>query len=145
MVSFELPSTACLQFFLSIVLFSGVFDIINMLFGSRSAGIVFGVILALLKAPIYFSGLASLRERGGDLAWASRGFGGFTQGFGSWGSQGGLPTNGGGVHVSAPASQPAPPGNFPSGGHRLGGEEGTGGSSQHGGGQKTRDGYEAIA
>lgn len=138
LVAFELPSTNCLQFFLSIVLFSGVFDLIFIIFGMRGPSIILGAILALLKAPIYFSGLASLRERGGDLAWASRGFGAFGQGWSS------LPTTVQPGHTGpqnlGPHAQPAPPGSFPSGGYRLGGEDGPSQPQQKG-----RDGYEAIA
>lgn len=115
------------------MLFSGVFDLIFIIFGMRGASVVLGVILALLKAPIYFSGLASLRDRGGDLAWASRGFGAFGQGWSS------LPTTAPGQ--TGPQNQPAPPGSFPSGGYRLGGEDGPSQQPQ----QKGRDGYEAIA
>ena len=139
LVSFELPSTQCLQFFLSIVLFSGVFDIIFIIGGMRGAHVVLGVILALLKAPIYFSGLAALRDRGGDLAWANRGFMGSFGGFAGGQS---LPTQAQPGQTGAqnrPPTAPTPPGSFPSGGYRLGGDDGP---SQQ---PKGRDGYEAIA
>lgn len=120
------------------MLFSGLFDIIFIIGGMRGAHVVLGVILALLKAPIYFSGLAALRDRGGDLAWANRGFMGSFGGFGQ-----SLPTTaqpGQTGPQTAPRSAPTPPGSFPSGGYRLGGE-----GSSSSGQQKGRDGYEAIA
>lgn len=116
-----------------------------ILFGLRGPSIILGIVLAFLKAPIYFSGLAALRERGGDLNWASRGFGPFGSMGSGWSS---LPTAApqGGVSTQ---SDPAPPGyfpsfsgpSFPSGGQRLGGDEGASSQPQ----PKGRGGYEAIA
>jgi hypothetical protein len=54
----------------------GIFDILNLL-SRPPPGLLaplFAVILTVLKLPIYLSGTAHLRERGGELAWSSRGF-----------------------------------------------------------------------
>jgi len=72
----ELSSTAPEQFFITMVAFLGIFDILS--FMTRPPGnlfhFLFAMGLCIVKAPIYFSGIAHLRERGGDLSWASRGF-----------------------------------------------------------------------
>lgn len=157
------------------MLFSGIFDLLGLMRSKLPPQIVIAMILMVLKAPIYFSTLAHLRERGGELAWASRGFtGGEFQdlplvsslpsaipsdwyrrrGLGSqtlslplrvvtltrtgWPGMGGM--GGGGNTLGSESAPPAPtaPGGFPSGGFRLGGDDGPRPP-------QTRDGYSAIA
>ncbi|WVR06501.1 hypothetical protein IAU60_003532 [Kwoniella sp. DSM 27419] len=144
-VAHEMQSTIVpFRQFLSLVLFTAIFDLYTLLFHSYSFFIlIFSILLFLLKIPIFFSCLVKLRERGGDLAFGMPG--GVTMpGSSNWnmpmpGGFGGQPQTTGG---SAPS---AAPGTFPSsGGFRLGGDE------EEGQGHPTppapgRGGYQTIA
>ncbi|BEJ14115.1 hypothetical protein CspHIS471_0312890 [Cutaneotrichosporon sp. HIS471] len=139
-VSFELTSTAPQQFFLTMLVFTGLFDFFNLFregFGFRT---LVAFIIMCLKVPIYMGGLTSLRNRGGEIAWGSQGFAPA-----AWmpaGLSGGLGGGGGQTLGSdnAPAHHdPAPPGAFQGGGYRLGGE----GNAPPP--RTTRDGYTSIA
>lgn len=71
----ELSTTGCEQFFLSMDMISGIFDLLSI--ASPMPGVVsriVALIVLFLKVPIYLSGVVHLRERGGDLTWSSRGF-----------------------------------------------------------------------
>ena len=71
-----------------LAIFSVLFDIYAILFQVSGLPLLFTILIALLKAPIYFTFSNKLRERGGELSL----------GQGSWGCQG-LP--GGGASVGA--------------------------------------------
>jgi len=63
--------------FLILILFTAVFDIYILITHPLSGFVkLVTLLLALLKLPIFFTCLAQLRERGGDLFWgqASAGF-----------------------------------------------------------------------
>ncbi|KIR27278.1 hypothetical protein I309_03744 [Cryptococcus deuterogattii LA55] len=102
------------------------------------------LLLALLKAPLFFSCLAQLRERGGELNFEGwRGIGGFNRlgGQNSWGMPANMPGAFSDNQPSA-AAAPAQP-TFPSsGGFRLGGDEEQG--EGHPTGAPGRNGYQTI-
>ncbi|CAD6582221.1 MAG: hypothetical protein TREMPRED_003239 [Tremellales sp. Tagirdzhanova-0007] len=109
--------------FLSLTVFTAVFDLFA-LFTHPLSGLITLVtfLLVILKLPIFFSCLAQLRERGGDLQFGQGSFG--FQGLGAgrgpqdWSFPGGFTPS----QVATPA--PSAPGSFPSsGGFRLGTED----------------------
>ncbi|GMK53760.1 hypothetical protein CspeluHIS016_0103460 [Cutaneotrichosporon spelunceum] len=141
-VSFELTSTAPQQFFLTMIIFTGLFDLFNLFGSSFGLHTIVAFIVMCLKVPIYVSGLTSLRNRGGEITWASQGFASA-----AWmpaGMRGGL---GGGQALGsddAPAHHdPTPPGAFHGGGYRLGGEGNAPAPPPPP--RTTRDGYTSIA
>ncbi|KAK4684976.1 hypothetical protein P7C73_g5179, partial [Tremellales sp. Uapishka_1] len=139
-------STTIFRQFLMLLLSSFLFDAFEFLFSPPSGFMyLFFILLFLLKIPIFFSGLARLRERGGDLRIGDglRGMSmpGAAVG-GNWsmpGAFGQAPSQGQGQT----ASTPQPAGQFPQGGFRLGGEDEEQGHSTAPG--PGRGGYEAIA
>lgn len=62
--------------FLSLLLFSAIFDVYTLLTHSLHGFVLLiSFLLLLAKGPIFFSCLAQLRERGGDLQWGQGGWG----------------------------------------------------------------------
>ncbi|CAK9780498.1 hypothetical protein CC85DRAFT_283439 [Cutaneotrichosporon oleaginosum] len=136
-VSFELTSTAPQQFFLTMVVFTGLFDFINLLGNGFTIRTIVAFIVMCLKVPIYMGGLTSLRNRGGEIAWGSQGFAPAAWMPAGMGGGAGQPLG----SDSAPAHHdPSPPGAFGGGGYRLGGD--SGGAPPP---RTTRDGYTSIA
>ncbi|WVQ73293.1 hypothetical protein IAR50_002861 [Cryptococcus sp. DSM 104548] len=168
-IAHELKSsnTAFRQFLLLLPI-TAFLDIWTLLFKSQSSILVWLAILLvlLLKVPLWFSGGAALRERGGEVGFGGIGLpfgaGGNSAGQGNWnlpmpgGLAGGMPgafsDNGNSTGTTQPAShsngrgqsRSQQPGQFPtSGGFRLGGEDDEG--QGHAAGQPGRNGYQTIA
>ncbi|WVF68982.1 hypothetical protein IAT40_003756 [Kwoniella sp. CBS 6097] len=158
-VAHEMQSTTVpFRQFLTLVLFTGIFDLYTLLFHRFGFfTLLFSILLTLLKVPIFFTCLNALRGRGSDFN------------VGGWGLPGGvrMPGGGGGGNNwtmpmpggfggPAPSQNPQPsqgsnnnaaPGTFPSsGGFRLGGDD-----DEEGQGHPTpspapgRGGYQTIA
>ncbi|OCF37177.1 hypothetical protein I317_00099 [Kwoniella heveanensis CBS 569] len=156
-VAHEMHSTTVpFRQFLTLVLFTGIFDIYTLLFHSFGFfTLLFSILLALLKVPIFFTCLNALRERGSDFNVGGWGLpAGVRMPGGGGVSNWNMPMPGGfGGHTSAPSQtaqpsqQGAAPGTFPSsGGFRLGGDD-----DDQGQGHPTpppapgRGGYQTIA
>lgn len=73
-VSFELTSTAPHQFFLMMVLFTGLLDFFHILGNGFGLQSIVAFIVMCLKVPIYMGGLTNLRSRGGEISWGNQGF-----------------------------------------------------------------------
>ncbi|KAK6908007.1 hypothetical protein I203_102008 [Kwoniella mangroviensis CBS 8507] len=127
-VAHEMHSTTVpFRQFLSLVLFTGIFDLYSLLFHRYSFFILlFSILLFLIKIPLFFSCLAQLRERGSDLSFGSWRMpqGVNLPGGGNWN----VPSMPGGFSSAQPQGQQQQqqqqPGNFPSsGGFRSGGDD----------------------
>ncbi|KAL0255827.1 hypothetical protein I308_100636 [Cryptococcus tetragattii IND107] len=145
-LSYEMKNTnAPFRQFLILIPLTIILDLFAILFRQLSILTwIVTLLLALLKAPLFFSCLAQLRERGGELNFEGwRGIGGFNRlgGQNSWG----MPANMPGAFTDnqpSAASAPVQP-TFPSsGGFRLGGDEEQG--EGHPTGAPGRNGYQTI-
>ncbi|OWT39814.1 hypothetical protein C362_02308 [Cryptococcus neoformans Bt1] len=136
-------SNAPFRQFLVLIPLTLILDLYAILFRSLSTlAWVVTLLLALLKAPLFFSCLAQLRERGGELNFEGwTGIGGLNRlgGQNSWGMPASMPGDFGDNQPSAaPAQQTFPS----SGGFRLGGDEEEG--QGHPTGAPGRNGYQTI-
>ncbi|ORX37265.1 hypothetical protein BD324DRAFT_650870 [Kockovaella imperatae] len=126
LVAHEMPSSTLLtRQFLNLILVSAVFDIFHILSVNFGFSGILNIIVMILKAPIFFTCLNQLRERGGDLQFGPpsfQGLGGASQNWSMPGSFGAGPRS---SHQPPSTTTSAPPpGAFPSsGGFRLGGDE----------------------
>ncbi|WWC62785.1 uncharacterized protein I303_105382 [Kwoniella dejecticola CBS 10117] len=131
-VAHEMHSTTVpFRQFISLILFTGLFDLYSLLAHSFSFFILlFSILLFLIKIPLFFSCLSQLRERGSDLSFGGWNIPGNVNlpGGGNWN----VPSMPGGFSSAQSQSQPQPqgqgnqqqPGSFPSsGGFRLGGDD----------------------
>ncbi|TYJ56420.1 hypothetical protein B9479_002823 [Cryptococcus floricola] len=167
-IAHELKSSnTAFRQFLILLPITGFLDLFTLLVRSQSSIITWLaiVLVTLLKVPLWFSGGAALRERGGELGGfrgvGLPGGGANSAGQGNWnlpmpGSFAGtmprvFSDNGNGSGTTQPASnnngagqaQTQPSGQFPtSGGFRLGGEDEEG--QGHAAGQPGRNGYQTI-
>ncbi|RSH90962.1 hypothetical protein EHS25_010138 [Saitozyma podzolica] len=147
-------STEPLRLFLMFLAFSTIFDVLSILSG-ESSGLIFilAIIILVLKAPIFYSCMNSLRNRGSDLRWGvPSGLQGGLQGLGErvGGGQGGWSMPGGFGNASSQPAQTAggagAQGTFPSsGGFRLGGEDDEAQAGPPPAPAPGRNGYSSIA
>ncbi|WVQ96497.1 hypothetical protein IAU59_003602 [Kwoniella sp. CBS 9459] len=157
-VAHEMQSTTVpFRQFLTLVLFTGIFDLYTLLFHRFGFfTLLFSILLALLKVPLFFTCLNTLRERGSDFN------------VGGWGLPAGvrMPGAGGASNWNMPmpggfggpspsqtsqaanqgSANSAAPGTFPSsGGFRLGGDEDEGQGHPTPPPAPGRGGYQTIA